>query len=271
MTFDLSRYLQRIGLDAVPSGLGGLATLQAAHMRAIPFEAIDPLLGIVPDLDPGAIWAKLVLGGRGGYCLEQNALLGAALEALGHVARPILGRVRMGAQQGGPRAHHAWIVSLPEGAHLVDAGFGGPGPAGPVRLDADAQLVGGERFRLRADPATAETVLETLMPEGWFALYGFDDAAVTAADLAAANFVCARWSMAPFAGNLMLNRLTEDGRVSLFNREGRTVRNRAVAHWTLASAEDLAQRLAKDFALPAAAPFADAVWSRIAGTEARTA
>jgi N-hydroxyarylamine O-acetyltransferase len=139
MTFDLSLYLKRLGLAAVPPGLDGLAALQAAQMRAIPFEAIDPLLGVVPDLAPGAIWAKLVLGGRGGYCLEQNALLGFALDALGHDATPVLGRVRLGAPEGGPRAHHAWIVTLPDGAYLVDAGFGGPGPAGPVRIDTAAE------------------------------------------------------------------------------------------------------------------------------------
>jgi N-hydroxyarylamine O-acetyltransferase len=180
MTFDLSRYLDRIGLRAVPPGLAGLAALQAAQIRAIPFEAIDPLLGIVPDLTPDAIWTKLVLNRRGGYCLEQNALLAAALDALGYASQPVLGRIRLGAPEGGPRAHHALIVRLPEGEHLVDAGFGGPGPAGPVRLGDEAeQIIAGGRFRVTHDEGHGETVLETLTPDGWHSLYGFDRATVT--------------------------------------------------------------------------------------------
>jgi N-hydroxyarylamine O-acetyltransferase len=265
MTFDLSRFLDRIGLQAVPPGLAGLTAIQAAQMRAIPFEAIDPLLGIVPDLAPGAIWTKLLVNRRGGYCLEQNALLATALDALGDASQPILGRVRLGAPQGGPRAHHALIVTLPEGEHLVDAGFGGPGPAGPVRLgDKAEQVIAGGRFRVTHDAGQAETVLETLTPEGWFSLYGFDRATVTDADLAAANFLCARWDAAPFVDNLLLNRVTESGRVSLFNLVGTTVRDDLAETWHIGSSNDLARRLAKEFYLGAAAKYADAIWRRIA-------
>jgi N-hydroxyarylamine O-acetyltransferase len=272
MSFDVSRYLDRIGLAAVPPGPAGLAALQGAQMRAIAFESIDPLLGILPDLAPDALWTKLVLNGRGGYCLELNALLGAALDALGYAAQSILGRVRLGAPVGGPRAHHAWIVTLPDGEYLVDSGFGGPGPAGPVRLGAEVeQLIAGERFRTRLDAESGETVLESLTPDGWFALYGFDRAVVTSADLAAANFFCARWDAAPFASNLLLNRLTEDGRVSLFNLGGTTVRNGTGEHWCIGSSEELAARLSDDFALAAAAPHAAAIWTRITAATALAA
>ena len=42
--------------------------MQALHVAAIPFEAIDALLGRGVDISPAAVDAKLVGGRRGGYC-----------------------------------------------------------------------------------------------------------------------------------------------------------------------------------------------------------
>jgi N-hydroxyarylamine O-acetyltransferase len=62
-----------------------------------------------------------------------------------------------------------------------------------VRLGDEAeQIIAGGRFRVTHDEGHGETVLETLTPDGWHSLYGFDRATVTRADLAAANFLCAR-------------------------------------------------------------------------------
>jgi arylamine N-acetyltransferase len=56
----------------------------AGHNRSIPFENLDPLMGIpVADLSAGALADKLVHRRRGGYCYEHNGLMGYVLEALG--------------------------------------------------------------------------------------------------------------------------------------------------------------------------------------------
>ncbi|MGB8624313.1 MAG: arylamine N-acetyltransferase, partial [Paracoccaceae bacterium] len=93
--FDRSAYLARIGLTNVPATAAGLAALQAAQLAAVPFENIDPLMGIEPALAPEAIWDKIVAGRRGGYCFELNSLLGAALSEFGFPARRVMARVRM--------------------------------------------------------------------------------------------------------------------------------------------------------------------------------
>jgi arylamine N-acetyltransferase len=90
-------------------------------------------------------------------------------------------------------------------------------------------------------------------------------------DLAAVSSFCARWDAAPFASNLLLNRLTADGRVSLSNRGGTTVRNGTGEHWRIDSFEELASRLSYDSALAAAAPHAAAVWTRISPAHALAA
>ncbi|WP_144037898.1 arylamine N-acetyltransferase, partial [Sphingopyxis sp. KK2] len=92
---DLPRYCSRIGYDGslVPTW-EVLAALQAAHIAAIPFEALDPLTGKGVDLDPAAVDAKLIDARRGGYCFEQNSLFLRVLRAIGFDAEGRIARVR---------------------------------------------------------------------------------------------------------------------------------------------------------------------------------
>ncbi len=267
MTFSLAHYLGRIGLDRVDLSVDGLDALVKAQMRSIAFENLEPLLGRVPDLSPATVWRKLVSDRRGGYCLELNTLLGSALDAAGFVKRPFLGRVRMGAPVGGPRSHYAWIVGFDGSEFLVDSGFGGPGAHGIVPLAAvgTEHRIGGRHFRLGADAATGELVLERREESGWFALYGFDPFPVTAADVEAANFVCARWDRSPFPSHLMLSRHRADGRAAMFDTSLTLESADAVEKRALGSSDEFATVLDVVFGLRIDRGMADAVWSRISG------
>ncbi|CAG0970230.1 MAG: arylamine N-acetyltransferase [Rhizobiaceae bacterium] len=267
MTFSLTHYLGRIGLDRVDVTVEGLDALVKAQMAAIVFENIEPLLGTVPDLSPVAVWRKLVSDRRGGYCMELNTLLGAALDATGFVKRPFLGRVRMGAATGGPRSHYAWIVGVGGREFLADTGFGGPGAHGIVPLAAVGaeHRIGGRVFRLRADAATGELVLERQEASGWFSLYGFDPFPVTAADVEAANYLCARWEKSPFPSHLMLSRHRAEGRAAMFDTTLTLETAAGTEKRALRSADELSACLDNVFALKIDRREADAVWSRIGG------
>ena len=63
-----------------------LKTLQAIHIHhaeSIPFENLNPFLGLPVNLDLESLQQKLVRSGRGGYCYEQNLLLSHVLNTLG--------------------------------------------------------------------------------------------------------------------------------------------------------------------------------------------
>ncbi len=122
----LARYLERIGHGwHVRPKLPTLRSLHRAHVTTIPFEALDVQLGLVPSLEPEAIFDKLVERGRGGWCYEMNGLFGAALEAIGFdVTRLSCGVMR---QDGGDErvgTHLALLVDC-DGQWLCDVGFGG--------------------------------------------------------------------------------------------------------------------------------------------------
>src|SRR2546430_2968343 len=78
-------YLDRIGNPEVTGpDLPTLRRVVAAHARSIAFENLDAFTGREVALDPDALTAKLVHGGRGGRGLGQNLLLRGAPAALGH-------------------------------------------------------------------------------------------------------------------------------------------------------------------------------------------
>jgi N-hydroxyarylamine O-acetyltransferase len=124
----VDRYLARVGLDgAAPS----LVDLHAAHARSIPYEDLDIHLGREIRLDLDGLVDKMVDRRRGGYCFEHNLLFAAVLEALGHMVTRCLGRVRLGdATSPRPATHMVLLVD----GQVLDVGFGGATPIGPVPL-----------------------------------------------------------------------------------------------------------------------------------------
>ncbi len=267
MTFHLPDYLNRIGLERVEASPAGLKALQSTQMRSITFENIDPLLGKVPDLDPAAVWGKLVEEGRGGYCFELNQLFGRALDAAGFTARRVMARVRNGAPEGGPRSHLAWLVETGGRTWLADTGFGGPGTTWPLELDERApQQTPSGLYRLREDEAAGELVLEKFLNDAWFALFGFDQVRVRDADIEAANVVCARWEKAPFPFHLMMSRHGDGSRVSLFDLNFTQDVGGEVMRRVLSNREELRVCLEKHFAIPCDRERAFLIWERLAET-----
>lgn len=122
----LAAYLERIGHGrSVRPELEALRSLHRAHLEAIPFEALDVQLGLVPSMEPDAIFDKLVGRHRGGWCYEMNGLFGCVLEHIGFdvtrvscgVMRQVGGEERMG-------THLALLVRLDRAEWLADVGFG---------------------------------------------------------------------------------------------------------------------------------------------------
>jgi N-hydroxyarylamine O-acetyltransferase len=204
---NLDAYLRRIGLTEAPStDAEGLATVQRAHRRAIPFENLDIPLGRGISLDQDALFAKLVTARRGGYCFEQNGLFLAALQALGFEARPLLARVWLFAEGVPPKTHTLSLVTIDGEAWIADAGFGGS-DVPPMRLrDGEDSEAGGAFHALSRD---AE--------HGWMLLrngerqYSFTEEQVYPADLALANHWVATHPDSRFVQRRIVSMVREDG------------------------------------------------------------
>jgi N-hydroxyarylamine O-acetyltransferase len=232
---DLERYFERIGWRG-PTGATAatLAGLLDHHMRAIPFEAIDVLLGRPPQLELAALEAKLVVARRGGYCYEHATLLAAVLGALGfrvhtHSARVVIVTPRSEA----PRTH----MFLTVGDVMLDPGFGGLAPRVPVPLDGTPAL----DHQLVRDGA--DLALEHRAQRLWVSSLEHD----LPVDFEMANHYTATHPRSPFTQRLMMRAFTREGQVRISNRDVTIWRGTETLTSTLANRAKLRAVVAEHF------------------------
>lgn len=265
--FRLDNYLARIGVRGTPKpDLATLAALHAAHVRAIPFEGLDPLLRRPVKLDLASLQSKLVDSRRGGYCFEQNALFKAALETIGFAVTGLGARVRWMSPPDsplGPKTHMVLKVDLAEGSHLADVGFGACLLDTPLKFEADIeQRTAMGTYRL--SEADGLFSLSAKQPEGFRTMYAFDLAPQLPSDYDLGNWFTSTSPLVPFTNMLLMERLGADRRYKLANR--RLVieaRDGAVAtERKLGDADELRKVLEETFNVVPPAP-AEEVFARL--------
>jgi len=232
MALDLKSYLARIGSEGrLRADLETLQKLHLAHATHIPFENLDVLLRRPIPLDLDSLFEKLVHGGRGGYCFEQNGLFAAVLEEIGFRVMRLAGRVRMGASAIRPRTHMVLAVTVEGENWLTDVGFGLEGLLYPVplRLDDPVRHFGWKYRLIAAGPAyvlqsfhqiddAPACVLQPFHPEGWLDLYSFTMEEQHQADYEMANYYTSTNPRAAMVNTLLAQRPGIDVRLMLRNR-----------------------------------------------------
>jgi N-hydroxyarylamine O-acetyltransferase len=134
---DLVRGLLRhIGIaEPPPPDAAGLRAVHGAFLSHVAYDALAVQLGECGPLEADTLAARVLAGGRGGYCFEINTVLYALLEALGFgIERraAIIGE-RGARAAGAPTNHLALIVEAGGRRYLADAGWG-EGPLDPLPL-----------------------------------------------------------------------------------------------------------------------------------------
>ncbi len=122
---DSTAYLRRIGYTGEPRlSAAVLGDLQEAHLLHVPFENLDIRAGRVIRLETPALFEKVVLRRRVGFCYELNGLFHWLLVQVGFHATLASGRVSTG-DGFGPEFDHMLILARAEDqTFLVDVGFG---------------------------------------------------------------------------------------------------------------------------------------------------
>jgi arylamine N-acetyltransferase len=221
MALDLTGYFGRINYrGAVEPSLEVLQQLITAHSQRIPFENLDPLLGIpVDDLSAEALIDKLVHRRRGGYCFENNGLMGYVLAEIGFRVRRLAGRVVWMVPPDSPspgQPHTVLAVTFPgsQGSYLVDVGFGGQTPTSPIRFETGGvQQTTREPYRLenRGDGL----VLQAQVRDQWQSLYEFTTRTAPMIDLKVGSWYVSTHPSSHFVTNLMAATVTDDARWNL--------------------------------------------------------
>lgn len=225
MTPFLTAYLARIGWDYThDTSLETLRALHLHHNYAIPFENIDVVLPREIELTDEAIFQKLVVARRGGYCFEQNGLFERALKEIGFEVRSLLGRVLLANPSDmPPRTHRVLLVTLQGEPWIADVGFGGQTLTAPIRLQADIeQQTPHGTYRLQR--AGDDWQLQFRHHDRWQTMYQFEMAQQYFADFVMGNFHSAHWPASHFRHHLLMCRHLPGG-------EKLTLNNFHFTHW----------------------------------------
>jgi N-hydroxyarylamine O-acetyltransferase len=209
----LDAYFERIGYsgDAAPT-LATLRDIHRLHPERIPFENLDPLLGLRVSLDTAALCDKLVTRRRGGYCYEHNLLLKHALETIGFRVGGLAARVRWGVPEGQtlPLTHMLLRVEIDGRTWIADVGFGGQVLTAPLLLEPGLlQETPHEDYRLMQDGDGY--LLQWRLLDDWQTLYRFDLREQLLPDYEMSNWYVSTHPASRFTTSLAVAR-TEPGR-----------------------------------------------------------
>lgn len=268
-TVDLDAYFERIGYSgpAEPT-LDVLRALHQLHPAAIPFEAIDVLLGRGIDISPEAVDAKLIERRRGGYCYEQNGLFARVLTTIGFEVEGLAAHVRWMSEPGSqlpPLTHRVLRVTIEGRPWLADVGFGSAVPTEPLRLDEERpQETRFETYRVRR--LGPQRLLQALVDGEWRPVYSIASEPWLDSHYEMANWYTSTHAASHFRHRLIVARTTREARHVLANGKLTIRRPDGSMEKSFLDAEQILEVLDSIFGLPV-----EAQWRDLAERAARDA
>jgi N-hydroxyarylamine O-acetyltransferase len=253
---NVQAYLDRIGYrGSLAPAPETLRALHVAHLQAVPFENLSIHAGQPIVLTEEALFEKVVVRRRGGFCYELNGLFAALLRALGfQVDLLAAGVARAGGAYSPDFDHVALAVLLAERwlvRWLVDVGFGDSFRE-PLRLDERGEQPEGDRsYRIDEDgPYLILLQREGAAKEGETAWEPQFRLTLQPRALADCKEMCLYHQTSPqshFTQRRICSLATPDGRVTLSDLRLITTRNGARQERLLESEEEHAETLRELF------------------------
>ena len=216
---DIAVYLNRVQYSRpVSPDAQTLHGLQRAHLLHVPFENLDIGLKRPILLDEEALWDKIIIHGRGGFCYELNGLFAWLLKEIGFDVTHLNARVynREG-NLGIDFDHLALLVRVPgqAGGWLADVGFGDSFNE-PLRLErTEIQEQGLRAYRLE-ETQSGYITWQRNYDGSWEQQYYFDlQPHKFPEEYEAACLYHQTSPKSSFTHGSIISRATPDGRVSL--------------------------------------------------------
>ena len=226
---DLPTYFRRIDYTGpVKPDVQTLRGLQAAHMLHVPFENLDIALKRPIRLREEALWDKIILQGRGGFCYELNGLFAWLLKQVGFEVTYLNARVynQRDGKLGIDFDHLALLVGIPGRSTrwLADAGFGDSFNE-PLNFEERGEQVQGMRAYRLEQTSEGYITWQRDYDRSWERQYFFDlKPRSFPSDYEAACLYHQTSPRSSFVRGSIISRATPDGRVSL--EDGRLIQTK---------------------------------------------
>ena len=208
-------FLKRIGMDPqtpIEQNVDFLGRIQLNCVLHIAYENLDILERKPLELAPEALFEKIVLCGRGGYCFELNGLLASMLREMGFTVSERFARFLRSETEIPMRRHRVTVVHLEDGDYLLDIGVGQIAPRLPLKIEEGAvQTQNGETYRFARD-ARHGWVLWEMHHGEWREYICFTDEEYFDIDFLQPTFFCENHPSSPFNKTYMLAIKTPTGR-----------------------------------------------------------
>jgi len=222
---NIPAYLARLNYSiSVKPDAETLHGLQFAHLLNVPFENLDIGLKRPIQLSEEALWEKIIVHKRGGFCYELNGLFARLLKQIGFDVTYLNARVfnREG-NLGIDFDHLALLVRVPSQSvrWLADVGFGDSFNE-PLSFEEHGEQAQGLRaYRLEQTPSGYITWQKNY-DGSWERQYFFDlKPQKFPDDYEAACFYHQTSLESSFTRGSIISRATPDGRISL--EDGRLI------------------------------------------------
>jgi N-hydroxyarylamine O-acetyltransferase len=218
-------YIERIRYtQTIKPDLDTLRELQLAHLLNVPFENLDIGLKRTIHIDESAIWSKLIVNKRGGFCYELNGLFAWLLKQIGYDVTYLNARVfNRAGNLGIDFDHLALLVRIPGQPErwLADVGFGDSFNE-PLNFEERGEQVQGLRAYKLEQSDNGYTAWQKNYDGTWERQYFFDlQPHKFPEEYEAACHYHQTSPKSSFTRGSIISRATPDGRVSL--EDGRLI------------------------------------------------
>ena len=249
---DVGAYLARIGIHDIPAPtVENLAFIQKSHLRSVPYENLDTMRGVPLSLQTEALYEKIVVHRRGGWCFELNELYAWLLRALGYHVTDYFARFLKGESGIPMRRHHVLGVRVPADpeTYIADVGVGNGSPVEPVRLIAgERQRQPDAVWRFVQDDFLG-WVLQEEKKDGWENIFSFTQEPQLAVDFEAISYYCENSPHSIFNKKNIVSLRTEEGRITLDGDLFKRFDANGVTVWQAKDAQDFDDQLKRLFGL----------------------
>lgn len=246
---DTKAYLERIQYKgSLHPTLDTLRDLQLSHLLSVPFENLSIHAGEPILLQEDALFDKIVIHHRGGFCYELNGLFASLLRHLGFNVKMLSAAVAKADGGFGPDFDHMSLLVLLEDRWLVDVGFGDSFRQ-PLLVDRRGVQVQGDRSYQIIDDGDHLVLKENKGDSHWNPQYR-----ITLQPHMLADYVemCHYHQTSPesmFTRRRVCSKARPDGRVTLSDMRLIETNGSKQQERAIADEEEYRAILAKDFGI----------------------
>ena len=225
-------YLERIGMrpEDVSHTYEFLKALQQNHICSVPYENLDILNDKPIDLSEEALFEKIVVNHRGGYCFELNGAVAHLLSELGFATKCYFARFLKGEQEIPVRRHRVVVTECGGKRYVVEVGIGIEAPRAPLALEEETlQECSNGIFKFSRD-AFLGWVLQEKVGEHWEPYYSFTEEEQLDIDFIQPSFYCEKHPASPFNKSPMAAIKTPNGRRAINDHDYKVFENGELIH-----------------------------------------